>query len=149
MKNLVLALMLALGLFAITFCVIVGYNVWYADSHPAVPTPGAVEQGRTALHLQLYQASQREAEIEKLYWNEPEKLQVLIQSHQQRIDNLAGNKASSEIAAHDQQAIARLQQRIAEIAAQRQAQAEAEAEAAREAAQAQKAELAASRTQAQ
>jgi hypothetical protein len=147
MKNFVLALILAIGLFAITFSVIVGYNVWYAESHPPVPAPGAVEQGRTALHLQLYQTGQREAEIEKLYWSEPEKLQILIQSHRQRIDNLAGNTASSEIAAHDQQAIARLQQRITEIAAQRQAQAEAEAEAEKAAALAQKSETAADRAQ--
>ena len=112
----------------------VAWNTWYAGSHAVTVTPGAVEQGRQALDAQLKQATQREAEIEKLYWNEPEKLQVLIQSHQQRLAKLQGNTAAGAIVAHDNEAIARLQQRIAALEAARAAQAEAEAEAARQAA---------------
>jgi hypothetical protein len=122
MKKTVLALTLSLAFLAIVFCAIVVSNVWYAEHHPPVAAPGTVEQGRMALHAQLLQAGQREEQFEKLYWNSPEQLQVLIQSHQQRIDRLAGNAAGGEIVAHDQDAIARLQQRIADLATQAQAQ---------------------------
>lgn len=113
---------------------VLAYNVWRGESTVLAPIPGRVDLERRALHDQLQQATQREAEIEKLYWNQPEKLQVLIQSHQQRIARLDGNPAGNEIVAHDKDAIARLQQRIQTIAAQRQAQAEAAAAAAKAAA---------------
>jgi len=118
MKNLVLGLAFVFGLLASVFCAIVAYDVWYAGRHAPVVTPGAVEQGRMALHAQLAQATQQEEQAEKLYWNSPGQLQILIQRHQQRIDALAGNTASGEIVAHDQQAMARLQQRIDDLAAQ-------------------------------
>ena len=118
------------------------YNVWRGETDTIVRPPSVVEQGRAALHNQLVQAELREAQIEKLYWNAPEKIEVLIQSHQQRIEKLAGNPAGGEIIAHDNVAIARLQKRIADIEVQRQAEAaareaaaEAQAEAAKAAAQ--------------
>lgn len=110
------------------------WNIWYAQSHTPSAEPGAVERGRQALAAQLADSVKREAEIEKLYWNQPEKLEVLLQSHQQRQEKLEGNTAAGELLAHDKQAIERLQQRIAAIQAAREAQAEAEAEAAKEAA---------------
>jgi hypothetical protein len=110
------------------------WNLWFAQTHTPWAEPGAVEKGRLALAAQLADSVKREAEIEKIYWDQPEKLQVLIQAHQQREDKLAGNPAANQIVAHDQQAIDRLQQRIAALEAKREAQAEAEAEAAKQAA---------------
>lgn len=110
------------------------YNVWRAETETIAYTPGVVEQGRMNLHTQLLQAEQREAEIEKVYWNAPEKLAILIHSHEQRIEKLTGNLAGGEIVAHDKDAIERLQKRIDAIAAARAAAAEAQAAAAQEAA---------------
>jgi hypothetical protein len=117
---------IALGVLAL-LCGVMAYNVWRAETETIVRTPGVVEQGRVALHMQLLQAEQREAGIEKIYWNQPEKLQVLIHSHETRIAQLEGNPAGGEIVAHDKDAIARLQKRIADIAAAREAAAEAAA----------------------
>lgn len=105
----------------------IAWNVWYAESHTPTAAPGAVEQGRQNLHAQLEQSEQREAEIEKLYWNQPEKLEQIIEAHQQRYNKLTGNPTAGEIQQHDQQAVARLQQRIQQIWAERKAAAEAEA----------------------
>jgi membrane protein involved in colicin uptake len=107
--------------------------VWWAGNHGVVTTPGAVEQGWQTLGAQLKQSEQSEAEIEKLYWNQPEKLAVLIEAHKQRMAKLEGNKTAGLIVAHDNEAVARLQQRIAAIYAQREAQAEAAAAAEKQA----------------
>ncbi len=117
---------IALGVVVALACVL-AYSVWRGETEVLAPIPGRVELERRALHAQLEQAVQREAEIEKGFWNQPEKLQVLIDSHQQRIAKLQGNPAGDEIVAHDKDAIARLQNRIAAIAAARQAAAEAAA----------------------
>ena len=124
---LIFAVLLALA--AVVTCIGIGWNVWYAESHTPTAAPGTVEQGKLNLHAQLEQTQQREAEIEKLFWNQPEKLEVLIASHKQRLDKLTGNPSAGELAAHDQQAVTRLEQRIVQIAAERQAQAEAAAAA--------------------
>lgn len=110
---------------------VIGYNVWRGETAPVTKTPDAVEQGRVNLHNQLAQAEQREAQIEKMYWSSPEKLRILIQSHQKRIDELNGNSAGGEIVAHDKDAIARLEKRIADIATEQEAEVKAQAEQAK------------------
>ena len=120
------ALAIALGVVA-ALTVVLAYNVWRGETEVLAPQPGPVEQGRQALHAQLEQSAAREAQIEKMYWDQPEKLQVLIQSHEKRITELEGNSAGGEIVAHDKDAITRLQNRITAIAATRQAAAEAAA----------------------
>ncbi|HTA80479.1 MAG TPA: hypothetical protein VK720_13095 [Terracidiphilus sp.] len=117
----------ALCLLAVVLVGIVAYNVWRGETAPVAKTPDAVEQGRANLHNQLAQVEQREAQIEKMDWDSPEKLRVLIQSHQKRIDQLNGNSAGGEIVAHDKEAIARLEKRIADIAAEKEAEAKADA----------------------
>ena len=117
----------ALCLLAVVLVGIVAYNVWRGETAPVAKTPDAVEQGRASLHNQLAQVEQREAQIEKMDWDSPEKLRVLIQSHQKRIDQLNGNSAGGEIVAHDKEAIARLEKRIADIAAEKEAEAKADA----------------------
>ncbi len=124
---------IALGVLALLVGVM-AYNVWRAGTETIAHKPGVVEQGRMDLHTQLVQAELREAEIEKVYWNAPEKLAVLIHSHEQRVEKLNGNPAGSEIVAHDMDAIARLQKRIEAIAAERAAAAEAQAASAQDAA---------------
>ena len=109
------------------------WNLWYAGSHTPWTEPNEVEKGRQALAAQLGDSIKREAEIEKIYWNQPEKLQVLIAAHQQRQEKLASNSAAGAIVAHDKQAVERLQQRMEAIEAERRARAEAEAEAERQA----------------
>jgi hypothetical protein len=117
---------IALGVALALVCVL-AYSVWRGETEVLAPIPGRVELERQALHAQLEQATQREAEIEKGFWDQPEKLQVLIESHQKRIAELDGNSAGGEIVAHDKAAITKLQNRIAAIAAARQAAAEAAA----------------------
>ena len=117
----------ALCLLAVVLVGIVAYNVWRGETAPVAKTPAAVEQGRANLHNQLAQVEQREAQIEKMDWDSPEKLRVLIQSHQKRIDQLNGNSAGGEIVAHDKEAIARLEKRIADIATEKEAEAKADA----------------------
>jgi hypothetical protein len=126
------ALVIALGVVA-ALAVMLVYNVWRGETEVLAPQPGPVEQGRQALHAQFEQSAAREAQIEKTYWDHPEKLQVLIQSHQKRVAELDGNPAAGELLAHDKDAITRLQNRITAIAAQRQAEA-AQATAAEQAA---------------
>ena len=108
---------------------VVAYNVWRAETAPVVKTPGIVEQGREELHAKLLAQEQREAQIEKLYWDSPEKLRLLIKSHQDRIDQLKGNDAGAEVVAHDRDAIARLEKRITDIEAEQAAQEKAAEEA--------------------
>jgi hypothetical protein len=110
---------------------IMAYNVWRAGTAPVEKTPGIVEQGREDLHAKLLEQEQREAQIEKLYWNSPSQLRVLIKSHEERIDQLKGNSAGAEIAAHDKDAIARLEKRISDIEVQQAAQVKAAEEARR------------------
>lgn len=125
-------LVIGLGVLALLAGVL-AYNVWRAETETIVRQPDVVEQGHTALHTLLVEAEQREAAIEKVYWNAPDKLAVLIHSHEQRIEKLSGNPAGGEIVAHDKDAIARLQKRIADLDAQRQAEAAAQAEQAKQA----------------
>jgi hypothetical protein len=132
LKLIVLALFLAVT--AAAGATTLAWNIWYAENHTPWTPPDAVEQGRLALAAQLSDSVKREAEIEKIYWDQPGKLEILIAAHQQREDKLAGNSAAYAIVAHDKDAIEKLRQRIAAIEATREAQAEAEAEAAREAA---------------
>lgn len=108
---------------------IVSFNVWRAESTPVVKTPGILEQNREGLHAKLTAQAQRETQVEKLYWNSPEQLRILIKSHQQRISQLSGNSAGVEIIAHDKDAIARLEKRIGDIEADQAAQAKAAEEA--------------------
>ena len=128
------ALAIALGVVA-ALAVMLVYNAWRGETEVLAPQPGPVEQGRQALHAQLELSVAREAQIEKMYWDQPEKLQVLIQSHQKRIAELEENAAGGEIVAHDKDAVTRLQNRITAIAAERQAAAEAAAAAQAAAAQ--------------
>jgi hypothetical protein len=116
------------------------YNVWRGETDPLVTTPGPVEQGRMDLHAKLVQAEQREAGIEKTYWHSPEKLRVLIKSHRQRVDELNGNNAGAEIVAHDKDAIARLEKRVADLEVAQEAEAEAREEQAKVEARAKRAE---------
>lgn len=131
MKKYLLALVSAAVLLGITAWIVVSYSVWYANTRPVTHTPTAVEQGATALHAQLGTSAQREADIEKLYWNAPDKLNILIDAHQQRIAKLTGNPSAGEILAHDQQAITKLQARIGTLYAEQKAR-EAAAKAAAE-----------------
>jgi sRNA-binding protein len=137
MKRLVFVV---LGALAVAPFGVMLYNTWGGARGPLVKAPGEVEQGRMDLHAKLVQAEQREGEIEKVYWNSPAQLQVLVKSHQQRIDELKGNDAGAEIVAHDKDAIERLQKRIADVEAEREAEAKAKAEEAKAEAQAKKAE---------
>ncbi|HUN83668.1 MAG TPA: hypothetical protein VMU48_04780 [Terracidiphilus sp.] len=120
---------IGLGALAAVFVGIMAYNVWRGETTPVEKTPGIVEQGREDLHAKLLEQEQREAQIEKLYWNSPEQLRVLIKSHQQRIDQLRDNTAGAEIVSHDKDAIARLEKRIADIEAEQAAQAKSAEEA--------------------
>ncbi|MDR3723349.1 MAG: hypothetical protein P4K83_02520 [Terracidiphilus sp.] len=140
MKKAAIVIAVLVVLAAVTGGVAVAWNVWYAGSRGVVSSPDAVQLGWQTLGTQLQQSKQSEAEIEKLYWDQPEKLKVLIEAHKQRMAKLAGNKTAGLIVAHDNESIARLQQRIQAIYIQRQAQAEA-AEARQEALDAQQQEL--------
>ena len=109
---------LAIGLgIIIAVILFVGYNVWRANEEPVTSPPTLVELGRGQLHAQLQSAAAREAEIEKQDWNSISLLRQLIQSHQHRIEQLAGNSQAGEIIAHDKDAIARLEKRIADLTA--------------------------------
>jgi hypothetical protein len=131
MKKYFFAFAAAAAMLGITAWIVVAYSVWYANTKPIVHTPSAVEQGRTALHTQLAASMQREASIEKLYWDSPSKLQILIDAHKQRIDKVQSNPAGGEIVSHDQDAIAKLGKRISDLYVQQKAR-EAAAEAAAE-----------------
>ena len=129
MKKLAIALVVLAALAAMMV-----YNVRVAETEPIPQTPGPLEQATMDLHNQLKQAEEREAQFEKLYWDSPDQLRVLISSHQHRIERLAGNKQAGEVVGHDREAIARVEKRIAELEARRQEQsAEAQAQASGEA----------------
>jgi|SRR6185437_1710510 len=91
------------------------YNVWRANEEPVTSPPTLVELGAQQLHNQLQQAQAREAAIEKQDWDSIPLLRGLIQSHQQRIEQLSGNNQAGEIIAHDKEAIARLERRISDL----------------------------------
>ena len=118
MKKLVLAL--AALLLIIGF---VSWNVWHAVYEPVTSPPSPVELGRQQLHNQLEQSKAREAEIEKQDWDSITLLRGLIDAHQHRIDQLKGNSQAGEILAHDGDAIARIQKRIADLQVQQAQQA--------------------------
>lgn len=120
MKKLAIALVLLIALAAV-----ISYNVWRADQNPVTSTPGLLEVGRQHLHAQLEQARQQEAQVEKQAWNSPAQLRFLIQAHQHRMDQLNGNSQAGEILSYDRDCIARLEKRIADLAAQQAAQAQA------------------------
>ena len=103
-----------------------GWNVWHAVYEPVSSTPSLVDQGQQQLHAQLEQAKTREAEIEKQDWDTITLLRELIQAHQHRIDQLKDNSQAGEIVAHDREAIARIEKRIADLQAQQAAQAAAQ-----------------------
>jgi sRNA-binding protein len=140
-------LAILLGMFVLALMAgVMLYNVWHGEMDPVATTPSAVEQGRLDLHANLVQGEQREAEIEKTYWNSPEKLRVIIKSHRRRIDELDGNRAGAEIATHDKDAIARLEKRIADIEDVREAEAKTAMEKAKSEAQAKRAQALQKRT---
>lgn len=127
-----LAIVLA-ALVALTM--VISYNVWRAAEEPVTSTPGPLETGRAQLHAQLVDAEQHEGAAEKQAWNSPDRLRALIKWHQDRIAKLTGNSQAGEILAYDQAAVDRLQNRIADLAAQQAAQAQAAAAAAKAAQQ--------------
>ncbi len=109
-------------------------SVWHASHDPVTHTPGPLETGRAQLHAQLEQAKSTEGAVEKQAWDSPEKLRVLIQGHERRIEALKDNKEAAEILAYDRDAIDRLQARITQLAEQEAARALAAQEAAKQAA---------------
>jgi hypothetical protein len=113
---------IAIGLLGILAAVI-AYNVWHAENDPVTTSPGPLQAVQMQLQSQLQEAETREGQIEKLYWDSPRQLRLLVNSHQQRIQKLTGNTQASAILAHDREAVARLEKRIAELEAQRLAQA--------------------------
>jgi len=101
----------------IVLIVFVSYNVWRANEDPVTSPPTLVDLGAQQLHNQLQQAQAREATIEQQDWDSIPLLRGLIQAHQHRIEQLSGNKQAGEILAHDKDAIARLEKRIADLTA--------------------------------
>jgi hypothetical protein len=114
-------LLLVLGFLAL-LAAIITYNVWRALSEPVVARPGAYEVGRQQLNAQLEAAKKREAHFEQQDWDSITLLRGLIAAHQQRIDQLTGNKEAAEILAYDHDAIKRIEARIAELEAKQRAQ---------------------------
>jgi hypothetical protein len=95
----------------------VTYNVWRASEEPVSSPPTPVQLGAQQLHTQLQQAQARETAIEQQDWNSIPLLRGLIQAHQHRLEQLSGNKQAGEIIAHDKEAIARIEKRIADLTA--------------------------------
>jgi hypothetical protein len=114
-------LLLVFG-FLVLLAAVITFNVWRALSEPVVATPGPYEVGRQHLHDQLEAAKRREAQFEQRDWNSITLLHNLIVAHQQRIDQLTGNKEAAEIVAYDHDAMTRLQKRINELDAKQRAQ---------------------------
>jgi len=114
-------LAIAVGLLAI-LAAILGYNVWRAENDPVTTIPGPLQTAQAQLDSQLHEAESREPQIEKQYWDSPKQLRILINSHQQRIQQLTGNTQAGAILAHDRAAVARLEKRIAELEVERLAQ---------------------------
>lgn len=111
----------------------VAYEVWKASHDPVTTPAGPLELGRIKLHAQLEDTKRDEAEVEKKAWDHPEQLQQLIKAHEHRMEELKGNTQADEILAYDREAVLRLDNRMAQIAAQQAAQAAAAAEKAQEA----------------
>jgi peptidoglycan hydrolase CwlO-like protein len=112
MKKLLLAAALV-----VVVIVAIGINLSRASQEPLVTAPDLLQAGRQKLHAQLVQSEQREAEFEKQDWHSIPLLHDLVAAHQKRIAELSGNGEAGEIIAHDNEAIARLQKRIDELAA--------------------------------
>jgi len=110
-------------------------SIWRANQEPVTHTPGLVETGRAQLHAQLEEAKKTEAAEEKHDWDSSERLRVLVQGHEQRIEKLKDNKEATEIVAYDRDAIDRLGKRIAQVQDEEAARAQAAKEAAERAAQ--------------
>ena len=108
-------------------------NVWHGARDPLTHTPGPLETGRAQLHAQLEAAKTTESQAEQRSWNSPAELRVLIQGHQQRIEELKDNKEAAEILSYDRDAVDRLEKRVAQIAEEQAAKAEAAERAAKEA----------------
>jgi hypothetical protein len=109
-------LTIAIAIFA-ALILFVTYNVWRASEEPVTSPPTLVQLGAQQLHTQLQQAQARETAIEQQDWNSIPLLRGLIQAHQHRLEQLSGNKQAGEIIAHDKEAIARLEKRIADLTA--------------------------------
>jgi hypothetical protein len=112
MKKLAIVLGIVLALI-----LLVSYNVWRANEEPVTSPPTLVELGRQQLHEQLEKAQAREAAIEKEDWDSIPLLRQLVASHQHRIEQLSDSSQAGEIVAHDKDAIARIEKRIAELTA--------------------------------
>jgi hypothetical protein len=99
------------------------WNVWHAVYEPVITQPSLVDLGRQQLHAQLEQSKTRESEIEQQDWASIPLLRGLIEAHQHRIDQLKDNSQAGEILAHDRDAIARIEKRIADLQTQQAQQA--------------------------
>jgi hypothetical protein len=99
------------------------WNVWHAVYEPVTTQPSPVDLGRQQLHAQLEQSKTRESEIEQQDWGSISLLRGLILAHQHRIDQLKDNSQAGEILAHDRDAIARIEKRIADLQIQQAQQA--------------------------
>lgn len=106
-------------------------NVWHGARDPVTRAPGPLETARAQLHGQLDAAKKAESQAEQQAWNSPTQLRILIQGHEQRIDRLKDNKEAAEIVAYDQEAVDRLEKRIAQMAQEQAAKAEAAEQAAK------------------
>jgi small-conductance mechanosensitive channel len=118
---------IALGVLAL-LAVFILYNAWRAAVEPVKSPPDALETGRAQLHSQLEQAEQSEGQAEKQAWNSVPELAQLAKWHEHRVERLAGNSQGGVIVAYDRDSIARLQQRIADLAEQAKAEASAAAQ---------------------
>ncbi len=98
------------------------WNVWHAVYEPVTTQPTLVDLGHQQLHAQLEQSKTRESEIEQQDWASIPLLRGLILAHQHRIDQLKDNTQAGEILAHDHDAIARIEKRIADLQTQQAAQ---------------------------
>jgi hypothetical protein len=116
---------IAIGVLALLLAAM-SYIVWRAAEEPVTGTASPVEVGRVQLHAQLEEARKTETQAEKQAWNSGSTLRALVKGHEQRIQKLAGNPQAAEILAYDRDAVTRLNQRIAALAAQEAAKAAAQ-----------------------
>lgn len=91
------------------------YNVERAMHAPVTVPPSPVEIGQMQLHSQLQQVKQNEIQIEKQNWDSAAQLRILLKAHQHRIEELTGNHAAGEILTYDNDSVARIEKRIAEL----------------------------------
>lgn len=115
---------IAVAVIALLLATTLVVNVWRAGHNAVITTPGPYEAGQAQLHQQLLDTRQYESGLEHQAWNSGFKLHQLIDWHQQRIDKLTGNSQAAEILAYDRDSIARLQNRINELAQQQELAAE-------------------------